>query len=254
MIIINELHGGRFGNKILHYNNLAQIAKSLNTDYNSIPYEGYEFLNLKNNVNFFNHNAFSFISSKTDFSSLDKNLNYSLQPCLGELFFKFNYSTREIFSIKGDVLDKQYKNIGIHFRGGDFHSWNPESILSTEYYINSIESLHTDNNKYYLFTDDMNLKSYEYVLTYLTEKNYTYELGVATLNNSHFINDYFQLCDCDYIISSPSTFAICAGFMGKEKEIIHSKKWIDSRVAKNDSFWMGANNGGNDNYKIKLIL
>ncbi len=252
MIVINELHGGRFGNKILHYNNLVQIAKTLNIEWDSLSYDGYSFLGLKNNM--INKINALRIDYKTDIYNLDSSLNYELIPCLGDMFFKFNYPTREFFSPEKVDLNTKYKNIGIHFRGGDFHTWNPQSILSVDYYIDSIEYLHKDDNKYYLFTDDLGLSSYKLVIDYLESKKYNYEFGMSTYQNSHFIYDYYQLCECDYIISSPSTFAICAGFMGKEKEIIHSKKWVESRVDKNDEFWVGVNNGGNLNYKIKKII
>lgn len=252
MIVINELHGGRFGNKILHYNNLAQIAKSINVEHDSIPYDEYSLLGLNNSLT--EKANFLTIDSKTDFASLDPNINYQLKPCLGELFFKFDFPTRGIFKPKSNILNNDLINIGIHFRGGDFHTWNPESILSTEYYIDSIKYLHKPNNKYILFTDDLNLNSYIDVQKYLNDNRYDYELGIATFGDCHFINDFFQLCDCDYIISSPSTFSICAGFMGKEKEIIHSKKWVETRISRNDGFWLGVANGGNDNYKIKTLI
>ncbi len=253
MIVIKELHGGRFGNKILHYNNLVQIAKHMKIDWNSVPYNEYSVLELENNL-IPSDIITTPIDSKMDFSSLPASIDYELKPCLGELFFKFTSPTRGIFKPKSNILNNDLINIGIHFRGGDFHSWNPESILSTDYYIDAIKHLHKTDNKYLLFTDDLNLKSYQDVKKYLNENRYDYELGVATDGDCHFINDFFQLCDCDYIISSPSTFAICAGFMGKEKEIIHSKQWVNSRVAKNDGFWMGVANGGNDNYKINKLI
>lgn len=252
MIVINELHGGRFGNKLLHYNNLVQIAKSMNVEWDSVPYPEYSVLELSNSIT--EKKSYIQIDSKTDFSTLKSNIDYELKPCLGELFFKFNSPTRGIFKPKSNIVNNDLINIGIHFRGGDFHTWNPESILSSEYYIESIKYLHKTNNKYILFTDDLNLKSYTDVQKYLKDNRYDYELGIATFGDCHFINDFFQLCDCDYIISSPSTFAICAGFMGKEKEIIHSKKWVDSRIAKNDGFWMGVANGGNNNYKVKNLI
>lgn len=253
MIVINELHGGRFGNKVLHYNNLAQIAKNTGHEFNSIPYTEYSLLGLTNDLNSINN--YIEIDSKYDMSMLNSKLSFSLKPCLGELFFKYTTPTRSIFKPTTNILSQDVVNVGIHFRGTDFHTWNKDSILDTSYYLNSIKYLHSPNNKYYLFSDDLNLKSFQDVQKYLKQNRYNWELGISTDDmDYHFINDYYQLCDCEYIISSPSTFAICAGFMGKEKEIIHSKKWVDSRVDKNDSFWLGVANGGNNNYKIKTLI
>jgi len=252
MIAIKEFQG-RFGNRILHYNNMVQIAKSYNMDWNSIPYKDFDFLNIKNN--YILNDNYKEITSKDILNeiSLD-NKNYFLKPCLGDLFFHFNYNTREIFTVKEDILDKDNFNIAINFRGSDFHQWNPESILSLEYYINSIESVHKDNNKYYLFTDDINLNSYKDLIKWLNFKKYKYSFGIATFNEYHFIEDFYAMADCDLIISSPSTFAICAGFMGKDKEIIHSEKWVNSRVNKNDLFWLKIKEGGNNNYKVKTLI
>lgn len=259
MIIIKNI-SGRFGNNILHYNNLVQISKLLNIDFNSFNFESFDLLNLKNNYNL-NTSDFIELNSK-DILNLNndeiinryKDKDIILNPCLGELFFKFNYNIREIFKPKSNILNKNKFNCSVNFRGLDFHSWNPLSILPTEYYINSIEYTKRDNVKYYLFADDKNLESYNETIKYLTQNNLDFEYGITTFDNSHFINDFFQLCDSDMIISSPSTFAICAGFMGKEKTVIHSEKWVKSRVEKNDLFWLGVSNGGNENYKVEKLI
>jgi hypothetical protein len=264
MIVINKLCGGRFGNKILHYNNLAQIGKFLEIDYNSVSYEPYSKLNLNNNYSGgkqldINANVIKNLS-KENFKDF-YNQRYggkvvNLQPCLGELFFYFDHNTRDIFNTpKPDFkLSDTSKNIGIHFRGTDFHTWNPDSILNKEYYISCIEDTLDVDVKYYLFTDDKNLDSYKQVIEYLKQKDIEFELGYDTKNGGGFINDYLQLCDTDIIISSPSTFAICAGFMGREKECYHSKNWIDSRKKVNDSFWVDLTKNLNKNYILKKII
>ena len=58
------------------------------------------------------------------------------------------------------------------------------------------------------------------------------------------------MSECDLIISSPSTFCITAGFITKDKKIIHSKKWIDNRVEAEDTFWFDLVENNNSNYKI----
>jgi hypothetical protein len=264
MIVIDKLCGGRFGNKILHYNNLAQIGKYLEIDYTSVSYEPYSKLNLLNDYKGgynleINANVIKKLS-KENFKDF-YNERYggkivNLLPCLGELFFYFDHNTREIFNVPEPnyKLDTNTKNIGIHFRGTDFHTWNPESILDREYYINCIEDTLDTNTKYYLFTDDKKLKSFKEIINYLTEKDINFELGYTTKNGGDFIHDFLQLCQTDIIISSPSTFAICAGIMGKEKECFHSKKWVESRKRVNDKFWVDLTRNINNNYILKKIL
>ena len=62
------------------------------------------------------------------------------------------------------------------------------------------------------------------------------------------------MTECDSIISSPSTFCICAGFIGKNKYIIHSAKWAKDRADKRDKFWSGILQGGNFNYPIGVLV
>jgi hypothetical protein len=46
------------------------------------------------------------------------------------------------------------------------------------------------------------------------------------------------MSQCDVLISSPSTFAIFAGIIGKQKKIIHNKAWLDYATNRNDPFWV----------------
>lgn len=86
-----------------------------------------------------------------------------------------------------------------------------------------------------LFTDDLKFKTYLETLDYLKENNF--EFCVSDNLNSP-ICDFYQISQCDVLISSPSTFAILAGAIGKTKKIIHSKEWLDYSVFCNDKFWV----------------
>ncbi len=249
MIVIKNLCGGRFGNKILHYNNLVQLATAANTDWNSVHCQDYTYLNLKNDFSDyqkFKTLEFKDIRNIQDFTILKD--DYYLTPCLGEMFFLFNHPTREIFKIE-PIFDDSIFRVGICFRGTDFHGWNPESILPTSYYMNAID-VTPKGSYYYIATDDRSLKSYNDVLKYLKEKNIPHEVNIGISHMEEFKN----LCNMDMLISSPSTFHICSGIMGKEKTIIHSEKWVENRASKNDMFWVGVKNGGNDNYRIYKLI
>ena len=79
-------------------------------------------------------------------------------------------------------------------------------------------------------------------------------MGDNTSNRSNYINDFSTMTESDYLISSPSTFAISAGFIGKKKKIIHSQEWVEYRVEAADKFWCDLYTGGNEDYKLwKLI-
>jgi hypothetical protein len=255
-VLIDREHGGRFGNKILHYNNAAQLAKELGCVVETIP----------NGVidNFFHVNSFSggdlgkTIRIKIDDiirDGFDKYKEYDtifMNPCLGKYFYDFEGDTREIFKLKNDI-NHTGDNIAVHFRGTDFHSWEAKSILSSDYYMNSIDFCHNEHpdHTFVLFTDDKTLPSYKRTIDYLTTNNIKFVEGQK---DGPFINDFIRMTHCDVIISTPSTFAICAGFINRQKKIIHSQNWLDYRLSQNDGFWSDLYNSGNDNYKLYKLI
>jgi hypothetical protein len=228
MIVISSFTNGRFGNKILYYNNMRQLAAKKGVGYISPPWDGQSIFSIENDIR--------------------ENEEYELmKPCLGEKFFSDHHiSTREIFKLK-NKMELGGISLAIHFRGTDFYSWNPNAVLDTEYYLNAIEE-YGEVQTYYLFTDDYELPSYLDVAKHLYNKNVIFGDPTSPLK------DFVIMCECDGIISSPSTFAICAGFIGKHKKILHSKKWVNSRVSLNDKFWVDLNNGGNEDYSLWRLI
>ena len=138
----------------------------------------------------------------------------------------------------------------IHFRGTDFHQWNPNAVLGFDYYYDSIEEVRGLVDSFALFTDDPNLPSVTMVKEHLSSQGINFTEG----GRENYINDFSFMSECDYIISSPSTFCICAGFIGKQKKIIHSKNWVEDRASKNDKFWVDLLNGGNEDYSIWRLI
>jgi|15BtaG_2_1085339.scaffolds.fasta_scaffold16468_2 hypothetical protein len=221
-----------FGNRVLYFNNLIQIAhRNFSKRWRCVPWDGHQL---------FSGDMFGVLSEKA---------THMLPPCLGELFFGWHtISTREIFKLKSDY-NVPNKTVAIHFRGTDFHSWNPDSILDVDYYINAINMI-DDIDGVILFTDDESLSSFNQVRDYLEKIGIQYEYGDNTSNRDNYAKDFGKMTECDYIISSPSTFCVCAGFIGKHKKIIHSKKWLENRINNNDKFWVDLYNGGNEDYSI----
>ena len=220
-----------FGNRILFYNNLRQLAAKENRDWYCIPWEGLQYFS-------------------GDMTGTPRIGTECLEPCLGEKFFEWNtISTRDIFTLSDEVYHKK-RTAAIHFRGGDFFAWNPAAVLDTDYYMNAIEEVVGDVDHFLLFTDDQSLPSYSYVVEHFKSNNISYSVGENTSNRLHYIRDFGMMSSCDYIISSPSTFCVCAGFVGKNKRIIHSGKWLRSRVDVDDKFWVDLNNGGNEDYRV----
>ena len=225
-----------FGNRILYFNNLVQLAaKDFSNRWTCFPWDGHELFS-------------------GEMWTTEKPPTHKLPPCLGELFFEWNVvPTRSIFKIK---TKKDVRGIGVavHFRGTDFHEWNNKAVLSEKYYIEAIESIKNRVSNIILFTDDDTLPAFSSVKNYLQKEKISYSLGENTSDRRKYSYDFSTMCECDYIISSPSTFCICAGFIGKEKRIIHNKEWVESRVSLNDKFWLDLYNGGNKDYNIWRLI
>jgi hypothetical protein len=261
MLIVNKLYG-QMGNQILHYNNLVQLSHIFEQDSLSLSFTNNHLFNLNNlskNTNQIkiDETLTSDMLLKGDFLIDDKK-NYLIDTCLYELFFKYNKkSTFEIFKLNRNLPFEPKKQISIHFRGTDYKIWDPNSQLNSEYYINSIDYItKTINDEYFfkIFTDDTSLKSYNDTLSYLTDNKKDIRMG----NKEDVCEDFISLSNSEYIISSPSTFCICAAFCGKkDKKIIQSEKWMKYKLESDyirDIFWKELNNGGNDDYKLWVLI
>ena len=276
---------GRFGNKILQYNSLMQLASLINESALCVPWqEGNIIFNLPvadldikarpeklltwqdcinrdwNNIKKL-HSEFDLILDDPAY-------------ILHNVFFHLTHKDpREFFHINNNykkILPTDKLNIGIHLRGADILGGDRNhgrEIHKPEYYKKSIDLIESkfDNTKYYVCTDDLNFNSYKDTITYLEYKNCQY--GRGDINN--YFEDFSTLSECDILIASSSTFVICAGFLGKPyKKIIHSKEWVNKNLNHTlwhpqgdppdvrkfqqtfDQFWIDLYNEDNDFYNV----
>jgi hypothetical protein len=262
----NKWDGYQFGNKLLGLNNLLQISNYYEQDYYFTPFKGLDMFDIKNQTKEYNNEAFEIIDNNIFFNQdknsiiLDNNKIYYLTPCLVEFYHKFNsLSTFDIFKFKESNTDDR-KLIGVHFRGTDFKIWDDKCILPYEYYKDSIDFIINEikeNFTFILFTDDYELTSFKNIVNYLNLLEINYIFG----DINDFRYDFKMLSNCEYIISSPSTFCITASFCGKKnKKIIHSQDFIINYKNKSDYFrdifWkrlLDFNNNNNDYNLYKLI-
>tara|TARA_Y100001963_G_C6741248_1_gene429076 strand:+ start:579 stop:1298 length:720 start_codon:yes stop_codon:yes gene_type:complete len=235
--ITNMPGGCGFGNRFLYYYNLRQEAHKRGWSYFSVPWNG--------------HNLFE----GNMLGSYMPGAPYQNFPfCLGEKLYDYDgISTREVFKLKNPP---QVQNgvCAIHFRGTDFHQWNPDSILDSKYYLESIEEVKDSASGFILFTDDQQLPSYQKVLAFIKDEKLSYLTGDNMADRNYYMKDFSIMSECDYIISSPSTFGIAAGLIGKHKKIIHSKKWVLDRVSREDKFWVDLHAGGNEDYSLWRLV
>ena len=233
IVIITEMPNWGFGNRVLYYYNLRQYAQVNNYDFFCPPWDGYQH----------------FLGNMVGNLDIRKPVEH-LPPCLGEKFFwDSGISTREVFKLKQE-RHMTGNNCAVHFRGTDFFKWNARAVLNKEYYLNAIDEVKGDTDGFILCCDDTNLESFKAVCKHLEQENIFYYVGENTHDRTKYIEDFTTMSQCDIIISSPSTYCISAGFIGKEKKIIHTKEWLDYRVEEDDKFWVDLYNGGNEDYKL----
>jgi len=215
---------GQFGNKLLGLNNLIQISHYYKQDYKFKPFNGLEIFDLK--ISEYYNGPYEILNINKDNVLLDNNKTYYLLPCLFEVFHEFSQiPTYDIFKIK-DPINHLKTVVGIHYRGTDFKLWDDKCILPFEYYKNSIDFTIKDIEDdfiFMLFTDDESLESFKNSIDYIKSLGKEYQLG--RIND--YLYDFKAMSECDYIISSPSTFCITATFCGKKnKKIIHSYDFL----------------------------
>jgi len=242
-VVFTEYFAG-LGNRILAHNSMVQYCSGHGADYYCQGFEGAEYFE--------------------NIQRITRPPTVLFPRTLGEGFFRLHsVSTRSIFSLSPRPicrLDEDLFNVAIHIRAWS-SSDDDWQRLPLEYYWGAVE--HVENNiseekKYMIFVDktDPTLSCYNELLNKMEDSNLNVELGTPdhTMNQADYgnsyIDDFHKMCNCDCIISSTSTFAICAGFIGKHKKIIHEKNWVESRASADDLFWKDLHDGGNEDYKL----
>jgi len=279
MFRINKMTRGRFGNRILQYNSLMQIANTLNTEASCASWEGHNFFkNLNTEKESDNNQVLLNWQSvlESDIGLLPTGADYYIDDpayCLHNVFYKITKTDpRNFLEIKDEYkkgLSSDEVHVGIHFRGTDILGGDGNEgreIHYPKYYIDSINLVESEfeNTHYHLCTDDPSFDSYLQTIRFLTYKGFKFSVG----SSSDYFEDFATLAECDVLIASSSTFVVCAGFIGKEdKKIIHSKDWIDKNLIHQiwhkkkdtpearkmqisfDNFWIELYNGGSTLYQ-----
>ena len=269
MIIVNNL-SGQLGNRLIRFNNALQLSKKREMN---VKLMGKDALT-KDIEKYFVFEMGKYLPKKGN--------NVVIQK-LGDLFFGYMfYDPKSLIKINPKykkTLSKQNNriNIGVHIRYHPIEnslSFTRNEKILEEYYINSIKCcLEEFENPHFIifgatssnqFPWDKGsaakafitkYKFYNNLIKYLKDNKISFSYSITINDNKKsFMEDFLQMCDCDVLISSHSTFSICAGYLCKTKKIIHSKKFMDIFLEKKDKFWVDLNNGGSEYYKLwKLI-
>ena len=299
-IRIDKITQGRFGNKILQYNSLVQIANNLGVEPSCVEWDGHRFfknlLGYKSNNKTITKLNWNDVLNKTD----DELREITNTNCLNiddpsyllhNVFFKITRNDpRDFLKLKDEFIPElpaNFMHIGIHIRGGDIRGSDGNhrrEIHPTSYYINAIQDIENDkelsgNKIYYVCTDDKTFETYLELVKYLIQNNIPSKLGPNTFinqnlqhANNNYIFDFALLTECDIIISSSSTFAIAATFIGKQnKKLIFYKSWLERNINHEkwgnytkdypreywlsyDNFWIDISNGGKTYINVWKII
>lgn len=283
---------GRLGNVMIQYAFMRRIAEKANVDYfhGKLPYS--EFFN---NFNSRNAGLKLLFSKKKSYTlkTIEKkgidaflnevsNCSYNVvldPPVLGHLFDDIHDNPSKYFELNSAFCSDEYNNyieakkhlqkeksedeaeegtktVAIHYRGTDFTTWDAKALMEFEYYNNAIDYIENDYERgniiYKLYTDDIDAQSYKSLTDYLGSSGRKY---VNADPNRNIIMDLTDMSMCDAIISSPSTYAIIAGIIGKQnKTIIHNKRWTEYCASKGESFWIQILKGGTDYYIVEQLI
>lgn len=262
MIGFLDVPSGRMGNVLIQYVFLRQLAERMEADYFHVklPYHQYfegfgkrhvslglRFAKMwKVDIAYIEDVGIKTFLMEAKERNREGYLIVLQPPLLGHLFEFVEENPARFLKIK-EKYTKKIENqgekilVGLHFRGTDFKMWNSRASLSAKYYQNAIDMLmETLRNElqgvcWQLFTDDNDFPPYLAVAEYLQKRGATLMMGDA---DHLMISDFYQLSQCDYIVSSPSTYAIMAAIMGKEnKMIIQNKEWVEYCVQNGEDFW-----------------
>ena len=245
MIGISTMPQCGLGNRIIYYYNLRQQAHSRKEEYFCSPWPGCEMF------------------SGPILGNYPPNQPYEeARLVLGSEFFADSgISTREVFQLK--EKPKLPENIcGIHIRGGDYVSHynrvgDDEYFLPpVDYYINSVDFTKSEVENYVLFTDDIPWvnEKYSKLLKYFKQNDIKLMTGQNSPDRGLYANDFMLMSECDYLISAPSTYSVCAGFVGKNKKVIHSRRFMEWKNKEGDKFWADLYAGGNEDYKLWRMI
>lgn len=183
-----------------------------------------------------------------------QNRHVHLKPgFLGEFFRESSYrpwhqvleTNFNNFSVRSDE-----ENVVLHFRGTDFATWDPVSILDSKYYLDAMEMIlekFPDKQfKFHLVSDDF---EHEIVAKIISNSPVPLNFGRADA-----VVDFYKLLDADVIVHSASTYSFWASMLGQSQLNIYPRTWLDYKLGKKDKFWCDFWNYGFHDKKIHYAI
>lgn len=252
---INSRPFGGFGNRTLTYLSVRHIADAVDAEYFSLNSTDVKFVHgvhqpprLTSRIGFrrtfrgVDTKEIFFLEDLAEWLSRGRTAVFK-GPLLGEVLVRVaKKDSREFTNLRVKQCAQHQKALGLkklvslHLRAGDFREWEPEAILPAEFYIEALESLSelsSDEWQVRICVDDRSHPALRTVEDYLKPRAL---LPGPLTCLSPFECDLAAMAGSEFLVSSPSTFALIAGILGGPR-VIHSAKWVSNRVVRGESFW-----------------
>lgn len=192
---------------------------------------------------------------------LEKGLSVALKPpLLGEALARVGHRPpSQLVRLKSKMCVNHRRELGskalatFHLRGTDFAEWEPRAILGPEYYLRALDLIRSELPKNQLLricTDD----AHHPALLPLREKLEKVPLLLSSVRCTNpMVCDFVAMVESRFIVSSPSTFAITAGLLGKA-EVVHSKNWVDFKATEGELFWSKIRENKLLGYSLRAVV
>lgn len=245
---------GGFGNRLWHYVNLRSIASHSKTAYFSINTGDKKRISGIHQPRYLARKVRSFERFETkrllesggrdDLAlKLSKGINLDLKgPMLGEVFAHFSQgNTSDLINATARkcqraIREEQGRSVVVlHLRGGDFAEWNPSAVLPDRYYFDAVQSAEISSPTvvYRICTDDFDHPAYESLSRWVSSQQ---DESPYHQCDQQLECDFAAMLGSSVLISSPSTFSILAGILGRPR-IVQSLAWATQRAEKGEKFW-----------------
>lgn len=269
---VRKIPKGGFGNRVISYLSIRHIAHAVNAGYFFVDPLDRQLITGIHRPS----RTLSKIAQRKAFATTDIRESDFLAEVedvvshghsavlkgqiLGEVLVRFAITdSRDLTQIRVRQCSIHQKNLGsrklitAHFRAGDFREWEPAAILPAPYYLSALDSLGSlsaDDWRVRICVDDSSHPALETVQQHLRARGLLLEVPDCS---RPFECDLAAMSHSDYLISSPSTFALVAGLLGKSR-IIHSAEWVDNRVSRGEEFWRRVGEGTFPGYALERLV
>jgi len=168
---------------------------------------------------------------------------------LGDFFFNFAFVS-PVDVMRWRVSSAAHRQaIGVHIRGGDFRQWDPSALLPVSYYEEAVHwCLATaPEAEVSIFTDDHSLDT-------VYELKHRLGTRCRIRPRASALVDLRLLSESQFIVASPSTFAIWAGILGPQSRSIHCREWVERKANQGEYFWRAVASGGSEHYRVAQLV